>query len=211
VFTADHGDMCGELGRHNKGIPNEGSARIPFVIRAPGLIPAGVVVKEALGTVDFKPTLLGLLGVPAGTPSEGRDASVLFRTGQAPNGWEDITFVRIGSVPGGWFGAFTNRAKLVLSPGGGPAFFDLSRDPSELRNAIDLPEHREEIRRLARALKEYGETWAEPLQTSTAVMADLDWAIQGKAGEPAPVHKPEADRAGKGKRGNAKARQKKSR
>ena len=33
VFTSDHGDLCGEHGRLNKGVPYEGSARIPFLIR----------------------------------------------------------------------------------------------------------------------------------------------------------------------------------
>ena len=69
VFTADHGDLCGEHGRHNKGVPMDGSARIPFVIAAPGRIPPGTVVRPALGTVDFKPTTLGLLGRPA-SPGE---------------------------------------------------------------------------------------------------------------------------------------------
>ena len=35
VFTSDHGDLCGEHGRLNKGVPYEGSARIPFVIYYP--------------------------------------------------------------------------------------------------------------------------------------------------------------------------------
>ena len=32
VFTSDHGDLCGEHGRLNKGVPYEGSARIPFLM-----------------------------------------------------------------------------------------------------------------------------------------------------------------------------------
>ncbi len=62
VFTSDHGDLCFEHGRLNKGNPYEASAKIPMVIAAPGLIPAGTRVDQALGTVDFAPTLLSLLG-----------------------------------------------------------------------------------------------------------------------------------------------------
>ncbi|MCB1093580.1 MAG: sulfatase-like hydrolase/transferase, partial [Verrucomicrobiae bacterium] len=117
LFTSDHGDMCGEHGRYNKGIPCEGSARIPFVIAAPGLIPPGMVIEEALGTVDFKPTLLGLLGIGTEAKMEGRDASELFRKGEAPADWVDRAYLRIGGTgkgASGWVAAFTKRHKLVL-------------------------------------------------------------------------------------------------
>ena len=93
VFTSDHGDMCGEHGRVNKGIPLEGSARIPFLIHYPGTIKPGTVVHEALSNVDFKPTLLGLLGLPRDERDEGRDASALFRAGKAPAGWKNVTYL----------------------------------------------------------------------------------------------------------------------
>jgi arylsulfatase A-like enzyme len=182
VFTSDHGDMCGELGRHNKGIPCEGSARIPFLIHAPGMIKPGTVIHQALGTVDFKPTLLGLMGVKFSEPCEGRDASGILRSGKAPEGWKDITFVRIGGeklAGKSWLGAFTPRHKLVISPGDLPGFFDLETDPNELRNVLASPEHREEIRRLAGELKAYGKAHKEPLMQSKAVQADLQWAISG--------------------------------
>jgi arylsulfatase A-like enzyme len=57
IFTADHGDLRGEHHRHNKGVPLEASAKVPFVIYYPDRIKAGTIVKEALGTVDFLPTL----------------------------------------------------------------------------------------------------------------------------------------------------------
>lgn len=197
VFTSDHGDMCGELGRHNKGIPCEGSARIPFAMHAPGLIKPGTVIHEALGTVDFKPTLLGLMGVPFAKPYEGRNAAALFRTGKAPEAWENITFVRIGTGGKGksWMGAFTSRHKLVVSHSSHPGFFDLKEDPNELRNGLRDPEYREEIRRLAKALKNYAETCNEPHLTSAQVKADLDWAISDRV--PYDVARPDRVNSGK--------------
>lgn len=182
IFTSDHGDMCGELGRHNKGIPCEGSARIPFLIRAPGLIKPGTVVRESLGTVDFKPTLLGLLGVDSEETVEGRNATTLLRTGKAPDSWEDVTFVRIGNAENkgkAWFGAFSRKYKLILSGSDRAGFFDLENDPNELRNSIALPEHREKIRSLARALKKYGKKHKDPLMELNAIRSDLKWAIEG--------------------------------
>ncbi|MEN3939716.1 sulfatase [Prosthecobacter sp. SYSU 5D2] len=184
VFTSDHGDMCGEHGRHNKGIPCEGSARVPFVIAAPGLVQAGTVVHEALGTVDFKPTLLGLLGVEAKAAMQGRDASTLLRTGRAPEGWKDEAIVRIGGTgqgTAGWVGVFTRRHKLVLSPTDAPALFDLDTDPFEMQNLAADPAQRGLIRELGTSLKNYLATSGDPHAKSSHVMADVTWAVSDQA------------------------------
>ena len=60
---------------------------IPLLISYPGQIKPGTVIHEALNNVDFKPTILALMGVWSAGGDEGRDASALFRTGQAPAGW----------------------------------------------------------------------------------------------------------------------------
>ena len=75
VLTSDHGDLCGEHGRLNKGVPYEGSARIPFLLRCPQKVQAGTIVKEALSCVDFLPTVLSLMDVKTAGKKQGRDAS----------------------------------------------------------------------------------------------------------------------------------------
>lgn len=218
VFTSDHGDLCGEHGRDNKGVPMEGSSRIPLLIRAPGLIKPGTVVTQSLGSVDFKPTILSLLGVTDSSASEGRDASPLFTGDAKAKDWHDVNFLRIGANgKSGWFGAFTTRYKLIMAPGSPASFFDLESDPNELRNALDDPAHRETIRQLARELKNYATTHHDPLLESTAIQADLAWAIDGtEAYAPAPRDgnarmTAEEDDTGKGKpkgkgKGKGKAR-----
>ena len=97
VFTSDHGDLCGEHGRLNKGVPFEGSARIPFLIYTPGKIKGGTVVDEALSCVDFLPTVMSLMDVNHGLKVDGRNAANLFR---AKGGrWRDLTFLRSTSNP----------------------------------------------------------------------------------------------------------------
>ncbi|MFH1717188.1 MAG: sulfatase-like hydrolase/transferase, partial [Planctomycetota bacterium] len=78
VFTADHGDLCGEHIRLNKGVPYEGSAKVPFIMYYPAKIKAGTVVNQVLGCVDFLPTVLGLMGVETPGREDGRNASALF-------------------------------------------------------------------------------------------------------------------------------------
>jgi len=181
VFTSDHGDLCGEHGRDNKGVPMEGSARIPFLIHAPGRIKPGTVVTQSLGSVDFKPTILALMGVSDSSKNEGRDASPLFTGDASAKDWHDVNFLRIGkNAKGGWFGAFTSRYKLILAPGGAASFFDLQNDPNEMRNVISAAEHRETIRQLAKELKAYAIAHHDPLLESTAIQSDLVWAIESK-------------------------------
>jgi arylsulfatase A-like enzyme len=191
VFTSDHGDLCGEHGRDNKGVPMEGSSRVPFLIYAPGVVKPGTIIREALGTVDFKPTILSLLGVANPQRDQGRDAAALFREGRAPAGWKDIAFLRIGGgnarlansedgenpAGSGWIAAFSRRYKFVVAPAASAALFDLEDDPDELTNLVDSPAHREIVRQFGRELLEYANTFSEPLLKTARVRADLAWAV----------------------------------
>ena len=146
VFTSDHGDLCGEHGRLNKGVPYEGSARVPFIIYAPEKLPAGKVVNEALTSIDFFPTVMTLLNATGDYRTDGRDATRLLQ-GSA-NDWHDIAFIR--STPAQpWLSAVTSRYKLVISASDTPWLIDLNEDPNELVNLYGQPEYS----RLARQLK----------------------------------------------------------
>jgi arylsulfatase A-like enzyme len=186
VFTSDHGDMCGEHGRHNKGIPLEASARVPFLLYAPGAVEPGTHVKAAVANVSFKPTILSLMGVPNADLTEGRDASPLFRGGAGDD--NEIAFLRIGRESegrentNGWLGAFTRRHKFVVGLTGEAALFDLETDPDELNNIVNSVAHRESVRTLGRALADYAAKHRDPHGEIDAVRATLAWATNG-AGE----------------------------
>jgi arylsulfatase A-like enzyme len=199
VFTADHGDMCGERGLNNKGFPYETSARVPFIVALPGVVKPGAVVREALGTADFKPTVLGLLGVPPDPLDEGRDASALLRTGRAPEGWEDAVFSR--NAGGAWLMAVSSRYKLVVFRDAPPAFYDLSSDPLEARNLVGEAREREHVRALARQLSGYAARCREPFAALPAVKADLDWCAEWAGPYAAPAREaPKAKGKAKGRR-----------
>ena len=212
VFTSDHGDLCGEHGRDNKGVPMEGSSRIAFLLHAPGVVPPGTVVRQALGNVDFKPTILSLMGIPNPTADEGRNAADLFRTGRAPADWQDLAFIRIGggpkraapSEPGeiaegaGWLGTFSRQYKFIVAPGAGPSLFDLENDPNELTNLFDAPAQRATVRRLAAALQDYAERFHDPHLASPRVKSDLAWAISDRIDYTGPAE-PAADAPAKGR------------
>jgi arylsulfatase A-like enzyme len=174
IFTSDHGDMCGEHGLVNKGVPFEASARIPFVIAYPGKIKPGTVIHDALSTVDFKPTLLGLLGLTRDPQDEGRDASALFLTGKAPAGWKNIAFSR--NANGNWLMAVSSRYKFIVYPDAVPSLYDLEQDPFEMQNLFSAPASRPIVRELAQALLGYADRTREPHAAEPALRADLLWA-----------------------------------
>lgn len=75
VLTADHGEMLGIHGRWMKNIWYKESVGIPFIIRWPGRIPAGLRSDCFINTPDVMPTLLGLMGVDCPAGRDGADLS----------------------------------------------------------------------------------------------------------------------------------------
>jgi len=182
VFAADHGDMCGEHARDNKGVPYETSAKVPFVLYYKGKVRAGTVISETLGCVDFLPTILSMMDVKTLGTEQGRDAAALFTRGQVPKGWKDISFLRGTGSPGtvNWLAAVTTRYKLVISPKDMPWLFDLQTDPDELTNVFQVPQYRDTLRALAKDLLIYGKNYDDPYITDPKMNADLQWSAQGQ-------------------------------
>ncbi len=207
VFTADHGDLRGEHGRHNKGVPYEGSAKIPLVIYYRDKIAAGTIINQALGCVDFLPTVLSLMNVPTAGQEEGRDASALFLA--KPVDWNDIAFFRSTGDENGWLAAVTDRYKIIYSTSDDPWLFDLREDPNELTNCYAQSAYRETVRELSTQLARYGREYDDPRAANAYVQADLQWAIEGTGPyvSPRPATNPGKSRPAKSTR--RKSRKKK--
>lgn len=177
VFTADHGDMRGEHGRQNKGIPLEASAKVPFLIRWPNAVQKQGRVDSVLNTVDFLPTILSLMGVDTLKREHGRDMSELLTTDRTVTTGDDVTFMRSTGRPGssvGWVSAVTPRYKLILAANEDPWLLDLERDPDELTNFIDSTDHQDTVQELARHLRNYGREFRDPYTTHPLTTQHLD-------------------------------------
>jgi choline-sulfatase len=139
VFTADHGEMAGERGLWYKMSFLDGSARIPFVWRGPGIdcqATAGPV-----SPLDLAPTLAALAGAAApeagfagqslapALRGEGAAAAVVASEYLAEGVTAPAVMVRRG------------RYKLVRCPGDPDLLYDLEADPRELRNLAGDPSH----------------------------------------------------------------------
>lgn len=183
IMTSDHGDLCYEHDRQNKGNPYEGSARVPMILRHPKLIPAGRVYTEPMGTVDLTPTVMGLLGLPADPNDQGRDLSKeLAGVVRADSGLEPnrVTFLRNAGRSANWVAAVDRRYKLILSVSDEPWLFDAREDPDELVNFYGREETRAVSRRLAEALKKYGEAMKDPYLQHERIATSLKQVLAGK-------------------------------
>lgn len=181
VFTSDHGDLCGEHCRLNKGVPYEGSARVAFLMYAPGVVKPGTVINQALSSCDFMPTTLTLMGhadALTGLQIDGRDASGLF-TGKTPaDQWDDVTFMR-GTSGTTWLCVLTDRYKLVYDLKDKPWLADMEKDPDELNNVFADPAYADVVRTLTQKLIAYGQRTGDPRAAEPAIRDAMAKAAAG--------------------------------
>ena len=111
----------------------ESTLRVPLVIAGPG-VRAGTVVRAQVGTIDVAPTILALLGLPAGEGLPGRSLRPALAGQPMHPGplYAESLYGRLNCrwaalralTDGGW--------KLVT--GSTPELFDLATDPREQRS-----------------------------------------------------------------------------
>lgn len=178
IMTSDHGDLCYEHDRLNKGNPYEGSARVPMILRQPSRIAADQVYTGPVGTVDLTPTVMGLLNLPANADDQGRDLSTNLADTSLGKNSDDVTFLRNAGTGAGWVAAVDSRYKLIISVNDKPWLFDAKEDPDELQNFYGRPENAGVARRLAKALQQYGITNNDPHLSHAKISASLQsvWA-----------------------------------
>lgn len=138
VLTSDHGLSVGRPGSKVKGVPYEGSIRVPLVVRGPG-IPAGVTLAHLVNHADLAPTILEWMGAPA-TGMDGRSFAPLLRASPpAPGAWRQATPIAhtaTNSAPGvsSWKGVRTTQYAYVKFEGGATEVYDMVADPGQRTN-----------------------------------------------------------------------------
>lgn len=158
AVVGDHGEALGEHGELTHGLLlYEGSLLVPWLISAPGLLPAGFVARTPVSTVDLAPTLAGLVDRPL--PAEGldgRDLAARLRRRREPEATDLYaeslypTFFAWSPLAALRRGAF----KYIAAPR--PELYDLSRDRGERVNlassrAADTGTMADSLARLASA------------------------------------------------------------
>mgnify|MGYP001123020116 CR=1 FL=1 len=149
VFTSDHGDMLYSHGGQKKQQPWDESIRVPLLLRYPRVLgPEGKTIETPINTPDIMPTLLGLSGLSIPETVEGTDFSGVLR-GTSPAS-ESAALIMCPSPFGQWTrarggreyrGVRTRRHTYVRDLKGPWLLYDNERDPYQLDNLCNKPEH----------------------------------------------------------------------
>jgi arylsulfatase A-like enzyme len=158
IFTSDHGEG---LGAHHWVVKlslYEEPAKVPMVVRFPGVVPAGVVNREHLVSgIDLMPTLCDYAGLSVPPDCRGRSLKgILERPSSA---WRQFVVSELATDPQRpeVMGRMVRTARfkyIAYSIGkNNEQLFDLAADPGETHNrageAMMIPElkrHRELLR-----------------------------------------------------------------
>jgi len=141
IFTSDHGDNLGERGLWYKKNFFEDSARVPLLLKVPGVDASRV--NQHVSLVDLMPTLMDLAdaGDDAVEPLDGASLAPLMSDPASP--WKSHVLVE-NLAEGACAPAVMIREKNLkyihceLDP---PLLFDLDKDPQELNNVASVVEY----------------------------------------------------------------------
>ncbi len=170
ILVADHGE---ELYDHNNYLYHSCSVyqtglHVPLGFTAPGLLPAGGVIPEAVELIDVAPTLLDLLGIAPPAEQHGRSLVPRLENPAAPPPAQPAAaFSEYGTEPintvvqGNWKLIYNPRGLSPVCipdappnhyPIGRQELYDLSKDPGETTNLAAA--HPEKVTELARLIRQ---------------------------------------------------------
>ena len=175
VVEADHGDMTGSHGLFDKGFMYQEAFRIPLIVRWPARLKRPAVCNELVYNMDIFPTLLDALGQPDQSLDGKSFLAVL--DGKSLASARDAIYLEFHGIRY----LYSQRAlvtreglKYIFNAGEYDEFYDLNRDPGELKNLIDVPQYREVVARLRNRLKRAAAETGDPIRDDIAKMFG-DW------------------------------------
>jgi len=144
IYMGDNGMQWGTHDCHGIREPYEDSAKLPFIVRAPWLVPdPGGQRKQMALNIDIGPTILDIAGVPVPLQMDGESLVPIFQNPKAQGRKAFLMeFWRYypENTPS-YVGVRTDRYKYIeFERGRNPWLFDLEMDPKELNNLYDNPE-----------------------------------------------------------------------
>ena len=139
IFASDNGFFWGEhqLGGTGRW-PYEESIRIPFIVKAPGLVPdPGRRADQMILNIDLAPTVLDIAGIPIPADIEGQSLMPVLQSVDAP-GREAFLYEYFQDFPFRTpaYTAVRTRSHVYIEFQGrmGTEIYDLSSDPRQINN-----------------------------------------------------------------------------
>ena len=160
AVIGDHGESLGDHGEETHSMfVYESAIRVPLLLWRPGLVPAGLLVKEPVRAVDLAPTLLDLLHAPPLPRTDGRSLVPVLEgrdVGPPPPAYAETYLPQFYMNWSPLRAIRDQRFKLIEAPK--PELYDLKDDPGEARNLYaDQPETARALRRGLLAITGGGE------------------------------------------------------
>ncbi len=165
-YTSDQGWYLGEHGWFDKRWMYEESFRTPLLIRWPGKTKPGSANLDLAMNLDFAETFLDIAGIDVPKDMQGKSLKPLLE-GKTPDDWRKSVYYRYYEFPGAHsvrqhYGVRTKRYKLIYFNNLDEwEFYDLEKDPYEMKSAYEDPAYAEKIKELKAELKRLRETYRD--------------------------------------------------
>ena len=150
VFTSDHGYHLGDHFIWGKVTLFDVGARVPFIVRAPGLSKAGAVSEAMVELIDVYPTLADLAGLKA--PDHLQGASLRPLLGHPDRlGKRKYAYSVVSRGPKLGYALRNQNWRYGKWPDG-EELYDLRKDPQEKSNLAHGKGHKERLEGFRRVL-----------------------------------------------------------
>ncbi|WP_347840756.1 sulfatase [uncultured Draconibacterium sp.] len=183
IYTGDQGFYLGEHDYIDKRWMYEESMRMPFFVRYPKMIEAGQRTDAIINNTDFAPTIIELAGGKVPDYMQGHSFKTILETGEEPANWQKSTYYRYWMhmahrhANPAHFGIRTKNYKLIFFYGKywkdtrvesniegwgnrygfetpvAWEFYDLKKDPQEMKNEYNNTAYKPIIAELKKQLK----------------------------------------------------------
>ena len=157
IYTGDQGFWLGEKDFQDKRWAYDQSQRMPFIVRYPKTIEAGLRSDAIVENVDFPALMMDFAGAEIPESVQGRSFRSICETGKEPEDWKKVAYYRYWMHMAhhdnpGEMAIRTKTHKLIYFYGcdydggnqtpPGWELYDLVEDPDELHNVYDDPAYR---------------------------------------------------------------------
>ena len=143
VLWSDHGWHVGEKMRYKKSTLWEETARMPLLVKVPGLKPGRS--KRPVNLIDLYPTLIDLAGLPEKKGLDGRSFAPLLED-------PDMEWNHPGLTCSKWGDSLRTERWRYISKKSGDELYDHDKDPNEWVNLANNPEYKNVIAELKKRL-----------------------------------------------------------
>lgn len=153
MYMGDNGFVFGEQGLIDKRTAYETSMRVPMLVRSPGQVKPGTVVKQVVANIDVAETLLDAAGLKAPTYMDGASflpllegKEISWRTGLLYEYYWERNYPQTPTL----HALRGDRYKFIHCQGiwDTDELYDLKEDPHEMVNLIRSPAHQEIIKNM---------------------------------------------------------------